>query len=205
MPRRDCRACLLTLLADAPEAILTGLWPISTMARCLFEHKPWHRMQSNGFERRSAFVLALAGSILATSRASAQGVETDKGQGPAANPSFSPEAVEFFESRVRPILADRCVKCHGPKKQSSGLRLDSRESVLRGGESGPAVVPGKPEESLLVQAVSHQHDELKMPPGGKLAEPAIAALGQWIALGAPWPADAPHGTAPGRASPQGAA
>jgi len=119
-------------------------------------------------------------------------------------PNFPPEALEFFESRVRPILVDRCVKCHGPKKQSSSLRLDSRESVLEGGESGPALVPAKPDESLLIQAVSHTHDELKMPPGGKLPEPAVAALRQWVALGAPWPVDRAKGTGPGRVSTPGA-
>ena len=73
-----------------------------------------------------------------------------------AGVSPPPEAVEFFESRVRPILVERCVKCHGPQKQSSGLRLDSREAVLKGGDTGPAVVPAKPEESLLIQAVSYR-------------------------------------------------
>ena len=95
---------------------------------------------------------------------------------------FPPAAVEFFEARVRPILVDQCVKCHGPKKQSSGLRLDSREAVLKGGDTGPAVVPGKPEESLLIQAVAHTHDELKMPPTGKLPEAAVATL---AAMGRP--------------------
>jgi hypothetical protein len=103
---------------------------------------------------------------------------------------FPAESIEFFESRVRPILVERCLKCHGPKKQSSSLRLDNRESVLNGGESGPAVVPGKPEDSLLIQAVSHLHDELTMPPDGKLAGPAIAALRHWVSLGAPWPPEA---------------
>jgi hypothetical protein len=117
---------------------------------------------------------------------------------------FPPEAVEFFEARVRPILLDRCVKCHGPKKQSSGLRLDSRESVLKGGQSGPAVVPANPEESLLIQAVSHRHDELKMPPSGKLPQLAIETLRHWVALGAPWPAEAAKNTAPPRGSTKSA-
>jgi hypothetical protein len=103
--------------------------------------------------------------------------------------SFPPEAVEFFEARVRPILADQCVKCHGPKKQSSGLRLDSRAAALKGGHSGPSVVPSQPEESLLVQAVAHTHDELKMPPAGKLADSSIAILRQWVSMGAPWSTD----------------
>jgi Protein of unknown function (DUF1553)/Protein of unknown function (DUF1549)/Planctomycete cytochrome C len=114
-----------------------------------------------------------------------------------AGDSFSPASVEFFEARVRPILVDQCVKCHGSKKQSSGLRLDSREAMLAGGDSGPAVVPAKPDESLLVQAVSHTHAELKMPPAGKLSEPSVAILRQWVSMGAPW-------TAPGGAFQPGA-
>jgi hypothetical protein len=94
--------------------------------------------------------------------------------------------VEFFEARVRPILIDRCVKCHGPRKQSSSLRLDSRDAILKGGESGPAVVPQKPEDSRLIQAVSYSGAELKMPPSGKLSEPEIATLQRWVSLGAPW-------------------
>jgi len=144
--------------------------------------------------------MGLAGLVLVTGRVGAQVAEADKRHAPAAGPAFPAEAVEFFESRVRPIFVDRCIKCHGPKKQSSSLRLDSRESVLKGGESGPAVVPAKPEESLLIQAVSHTHLELEMPPDGKLPEPAIAALRQWVALGAPWPVDAAKGTGPARAS-----
>src|SRR5262245_31972700 len=107
------------------------------MACCRDERKPWHRMPPSRFGHRSAFLLAVAGLILATRQTSAQAVEGDKGQAPAASASFSREAVEFFESRVRPILVERCVKCHGPKKQSSSLRLDSRASVLKGGDSGP--------------------------------------------------------------------
>ena len=90
-------------------------------------------------------------------------------------------AVEFFETSVRPVLIESCQKCHGPGKQSSGLRLDSREAILKGGDTGPAVVPGKPDESLLVQAVEQTHDELKMPPKTKLQSPRrrrAAAVGR---------------------------
>src|SRR5271166_1461542 len=94
--------------------------------------------------------------------------------------------VDFFEKSVRPVLSDSCQKCHGPRKQSSELRLDSREAILKGGSSGPAIVPGKPDESLLVQAVAHIHDELKMPPKSKLPAPDVAALRRWVEMGAPW-------------------
>ena len=94
--------------------------------------------------------------------------------------------VQHFENRVRPLFVERCYKCHAGPTVKGGLRLDSREAVLRGGESGPAVVVGKPDESLLLQAVRHQNG-LKMPPDGKLTETQIAALAEWIKAGAVWP------------------
>src|SRR5579883_2320379 len=76
----------------------------------------------------------------------------------------TPEQVRFFEAKVRPVLADQCFKCHGPTKQKANLRLDSRAGMLTGGDTGPVVVEGKPEESLLVAAVRHDEDGPKMPP-----------------------------------------
>src|SRR4051794_26630744 len=110
---RDSRTRLFALLADASYAIRTCLLPVTNMACCVLEHEPRRRSQSNGFERWCALLLALAGSILATSGVGAQVVERDK-QAPAGGRFFPPEAVEFFEARVRPILVERCVKCHGP-------------------------------------------------------------------------------------------
>ncbi len=104
----------------------------------------------------------------------------------AADPIPGPEEVRFFETKVRPVLVEHCFKCHGPAKQKSGLRLDSRAASLAGGELGAAVVPGKPEESLLVSALSHE-DDLKMPPSKKLPADKIADLTKWVAMGAPWP------------------
>ncbi len=107
---------------------------------------------------------------------------------PAQPPSAAtaPQALEFFEKQVRPILADHCFSCHGEKKQKGGLRLDSRAALLRGGDDGPVVTPGDPEKSTLVRVVRHDGD-LKMPPKGKLPDPAVAALTQWVKMGAPWP------------------
>src|SRR5579863_2114729 len=104
---------------------------------------------------------------------------------PAADPP-DPKAIEFFESRIRPILADRCLECHGPEKQKGNLRLDSLAGVLKGGDSGPTVVPNKPDESLLVQVIGYTFD-IKMPPKSKLPEREIADLTQWVKRGAPWP------------------
>jgi mono/diheme cytochrome c family protein len=106
--------------------------------------------------------------------------------GPGAEVAPTPEQVTFFEAKVRPLLAENCVKCHGPDKQKSGLRLDSRAALLAGGDSGPAVEPGNPEESLLIAAIRHD-DLLKMPPSKKLAPEQIAALTAWVQMGAPWP------------------
>ncbi len=105
------------------------------------------------------------------------------------SPSFSPESVAFFEAKVRPILVEKCLRCHGDRKQSSGLRLDSRAAVLAGGGiEGPAVEPGDPESSPLVMAVRHSI-ETKMPPDGKLGDDEQAALAEWVRLGAPWSSD----------------
>ena len=100
-------------------------------------------------------------------------------------------AEDRFEREVRPLLASHCQKCHGDRKQQGGLRLDSRQALLQGGDTGPAVVPGKPEDSLLIRAVHHTTD-LKMPSSGKLDPAAIATLERWVAEGAAWPAPAPR-------------
>jgi Protein of unknown function (DUF1549)/Protein of unknown function (DUF1553)/Planctomycete cytochrome C len=101
---------------------------------------------------------------------------------------FSPHQIEFFESKVRPILAGTCLKCHGVTTHKGGLRLDSRESLLKGGESGAAVVPGKPADSPMIDAVNYRG--LEMPPTGKLNPREIAALVDWVKMGAPWPKEA---------------
>lgn len=99
---------------------------------------------------------------------------------------FGDDRVEFFEREIRPLLVDRCSGCHGAKKQSGSLRVDSLDALLRGGDRGPALVPEHPEESLVVTAVSHSGD-LEMPPSKPLGEQQVAALRRWIADGAIWP------------------
>ena len=80
--------------------------------------------------------------------------------------STARQELQFFEQHVRPLLATHCFECHGSKKQFSELRVDSRDGLLRGGENGPALVPGKPEESLLIEAV--RRESLEMPPEEEL-------------------------------------
>ena len=98
-------------------------------------------------------------------------------------------AAEFFEKQVRPLLADSCFSCHsaGAKEIKGGLRLDSRELVLTGGDSGPAIVPGEPRKSRLVDAVGYQDPDLQMPPKKRLSADKVAVLTRWVELGAPWP------------------
>jgi mono/diheme cytochrome c family protein len=104
--------------------------------------------------------------------------------------SFTPaeraEGEQLFSQKVKPILSRRCAKCHGEDDKRSGLRVDSRESLLCGGHRGPAILPGKPDDSLLIQSVL-QTSELKMPRRGKLSPEEVKALADWIKDGAPWP------------------
>ncbi len=97
------------------------------------------------------------------------------------------EQLQFFEREIRPLLAKNCYECHSgrAKKLQASLRLDSRAGMLRGGDSGAVIVPGKPAESLLMGAV--RYEDYEMPPRGKLKDREIAALKKWIFAGAPWP------------------
>lgn len=105
------------------------------------------------------------------------------------------EGGDFFEQQIRPILAGKCVECHGAEEPESGLRLTSREEILKGGKSGPAAVEKKGAESLLIQAVLRQ-GKLKMPPDGKLRDDEVAALRKWVDIGLPWPASPGQTTQP---------
>jgi len=111
----------------------------------------------------------------------------------AATPAVAADdaaAEAFFESKIRPVLATSCVRCHGPKKASGGLRLDSRAGLLRGGAAGPAVEPDRPEESRLLRAIRRvdADDVAPMPPDKPLAAGAVADLRRWVDAGLPWPA-----------------
>ena len=118
---------------------------------------------------------------------------------PASAGAQSP--TDFFEARVRPVLAANCYACH-TGVQSGGLRLDSREALLRGGASGPAIVPGDPEGSLLMQAVRHEVEGKEMPRGGEaLGAQQVEGLRAWIQMGAPWPAAATAASAAGAELP----
>ena len=124
----------------------------------------------------------LAGALLAL------GVPTTASADvPAETPT--PQQVDFFEAHVRPLLAQHCVECHGPSKQQADLRLDSRESLLKGNDSGPAIVVGNADASRVTQVLRHQPDDVQMPPRGRLSDAELAIMDEWINAGAPWPPD----------------
>ncbi|QDU37885.1 Planctomycete cytochrome C [Maioricimonas rarisocia] len=105
----------------------------------------------------------------------------------ADRPEFSAEDIEFFEKEIRPIFVEHCQECHGAEEPEAGLRLDARATILRGGDTGPAIVPGKPDESELILAVQYDPAGYQMPPEGRLPNETIAKLVEWVRRGAPWP------------------
>ncbi|MDA0372757.1 MAG: PSD1 and planctomycete cytochrome C domain-containing protein [Planctomycetota bacterium] len=113
---------------------------------------------------------AIAASLLFVTTVTAQDVRSDR-----------------FERAVRPLLVARCVECHGPKKQKSGLRLDHGDFIRRGGARGPALIPGEPDQSLMIQAARCEHADLAMPPKGQLSADELAILEDWVEDGAYWP------------------
>lgn len=106
--------------------------------------------------------------------------------------TFSSAEIEFFEKKIRPVLTENCLSCHGakPDKIKGGLYLTSRENLLEGGDSGPALVPGDPAKSLLIEAIHYKNVDLQMPPRDRLPDSVIKDMERWIANGAAWPASA---------------
>ena len=97
--------------------------------------------------------------------------------------------IEFFEKHVRPVLVQHCYECHSGGEVNGGLLLDSRQSVMKGGDTGAVIVPGKPDGSLLIEAIRYQNRDLQMPPKNRLSPEQVAVLEKWIAMGAPDPRD----------------
>jgi mono/diheme cytochrome c family protein len=102
-----------------------------------------------------------------------------------ANEEQAAQRLAHFESEIRPVLISKCIQCHGAKKQEGGLRLDSAEALLTGGDSGAAIEIGKPQSSILMEAL--KYESFEMPPTGQLSERTIAQFEKWIASGAEWP------------------
>ena len=135
--------------------------------------------------RACVWAVACAASLLLAPlalRAEEAGAEGDAA---ASSEASNAAEVEFFEKHVRPILAARCHECHAGAKHKGNLRLDSRAAVMTGGDTGPALVPGKPDESLLVDAVRYG-DTYQMPPTSQLAQAEIDTLAEWVRRGAHW-------------------
>jgi hypothetical protein len=114
------------------------------------------------------------------------------------------EGIDFFEKKIHPVLVNRCYECHSAtaKKLRGGLHLDSRGGVSRGGDSGPAIVPGEPDKSLLIKAIRQTDPALKMPPKGKLSAQEIADFEEGVRRSAPDPREAKAATPAGTLSPQ---
>ncbi len=124
--------------------------------------------------RLSAFCLTLTVACLSNTTSHVQAAD------------FSSEQIEFFEKEIRPLLVERCHKCHAADKQQGHLRLDSRDALLQGGDTGPAITLEQPDDSELVRAIRYGDDGYQMPPDGKLSPDDIDRLTRWVEMGAPW-------------------
>jgi len=110
----------------------------------------------------------------------------------AAHPAFSAQDLAFFETNIRPVLVKTCYECHSAdsKELKAGLALDARAAILKGGDSGKAAIPGRPEASLLIKSLTHADPDLKMPPdkhGGRLSDGVIENFSEWVRRGLPMP------------------
>ena len=119
---------------------------------------------------------------------------------PADDRLFTAESFDFFETKIRPLLVDHCLECHGATTAENGLRLDSREAILAGGNSKqPGAIVGDPNGSLIIRAIRHQAD-YEMPPAGRLDDEQVALLAEWVELGMPWPKNT--GSISGKSMPE---
>ncbi len=100
-----------------------------------------------------------------------------------------PADVEFYEAKIRPVLEKECYSCHSgrAKELKAGLRLDTRKGLLDGGDSGPAILPGKPDDSLMIRVIEHASEIAMMPPGKRLPDEVIADFRKWVASDIPGP------------------
>ena len=115
----------------------------------------------------------------------------------AAEPTS--EQIEFFETRIRPLLSEHCFKCHSStsEKLKGGLLLDSHEGLLKGGDAGPVITPEAPERSKIIEAINYENPDLQMPPKGKLKQTQIKDLTKWVMDGAVWGKESPNSKTPG--------
>jgi hypothetical protein len=166
-------------VTQAAQAVEESRRTEKVNARMKCDAQPRHGPRSSGL----FFLLAFSAALVSSGR-NAIGLEILGSSGDSGDQS-DPIAIEFFEKSVRPILVSRCQGCHGAKTQKGGLRLDGRAAVIAGGSTGPAVVPGNPKDSLLVDAINYG-EPYQMPPKSKLPEAEIATLTDWVKRGLPW-------------------
>ena len=146
-------------------------------------HSPVQRHAlPRGWFSLSLFASGLVGAVSLLSSATAR---ADDPQARTATPA----EIEFFESKIRPLLVEHCQECHSDKKQKGGLRLDQRSFLMTGGDSGPAIDLKQPDKSLLLEVLSYTGD-YQMPPKGKLPDAEIALIQDWVRKGSPWPDEA---------------
>ena len=139
---------------------------------------------------KSKFALALSVVLSCVARDSSAAPAPPPAVVPASVPATTPDpaGLEFFEKRIRPLLAEHCLECHSAEtKAKGGLRLDTREGWSHGGDSGPAIIPGDLEDSRLIKAVRYRDKDFRMPPKRRLSDEQIADFEKWVKLGAPDP------------------
>ncbi|MCA9015146.1 MAG: PSD1 domain-containing protein [Planctomycetaceae bacterium] len=127
------------------------------------------------FVKQSPSGLLIAAVVLSVSQLS------------AAEKQPNQQQIQFFEAKIRPLLIKHCYDCHGADEQESGLRVDTFKGIAKGGKAGSLLIPGKPEQSLLITAVKYQSPDLQMPPDEKLSKQEIEDLTNWVKMGAPYP------------------
>ena len=150
---------------------------------------PVHLSRSRERQRVDSPSFSFLVLVLVLSSVASRAADLPAGH-PTVKAAIAPADLQFFEAKIRPLLAEKCYKCHSneSEKVKGGFLLDTREAVLAGGNTGPAIVPGKPDDSLLIQAIRYKDEDLQMPPKGeKLSDQQIADLTEWVRRGAPDP------------------
>jgi hypothetical protein len=136
---------------------------------------------------------AIAETVIATTvedqAVEDQAVEDQAVEDQAVEDQAVEDQAAAFSKQVLPLLRTRCITRHGPEKQEGGLRLDSLDAAIKGGDQGAAIVPGDAQNSLFVKAITFADPDLQMPPKQKLSDVEISVLKQWIQCGAAWPAE----------------
>ena len=182
-------AAIAGLRVDSREALLKG----GDSGSALIPGDPEKSLMIQAVQQTGALKMPKGGKLtdaqvadlIAWVKMGAPWSEAEKAQPVPVKTTATAGGDDYFENRVRPILANHCYMCH-TDTATAGLRVDTREALMKGGSTGPAIIPGDPDKSLLIQAVE-QTGVLKMPRGGHLSDDEIKILRDWVKMGAPWP------------------